>query len=132
MNKEKKPDLVVWDEEKGYNSKSLTYGTSVSAPAIKMDDVASWKEASVVKVNHQFKTRYDELVEEARKLADEYNWNEIVYTASYSFQPVIGQMYHLYMKKDESLFLSLISPSEWKQKFIASFKLDSTEKWVKL
>ena len=118
----KKPDLVVWDEENGYYAKSLAYGTSTSAPVIKLDDVEGWKQQAAIKVNHQFKTRYDELVEEARKLADEYNWNEIVYTASYSFQPVIGQIYHLYMKKDESLFLSLISPSEWKQKFIASFK----------
>jgi hypothetical protein len=132
MNKEKKPDLVVWDEEKGYNSKSLTYGTSVSAPAIKMDDVASWKEASVVKVNHQFKTRYDELVEEAKKLFDEYNWNDTVYNSEYSFIPVVGHTYHLYMRDDETLFLSLISPNEWNRKFIASFTLDSTEKWVKI
>jgi hypothetical protein len=128
----RKPDMVVWDEEKGYNSKLLPYGTNSSAPAINLEDVEGWKKLGAIKVNHQLKTRYDELVEEARKLVDEYNWNEVVYTASYSFQPVIGQTYHLYMKNDETLFLSLIMPHEWTQKFIASFKLDSTEKWIKL
>lgn len=128
----KKPDIVVWDKEKGYYAKSLTYGTNSSAPAIKLEDVEGWKQLGAIKVNQQLKTRYEELVEEAKKLADEYNWNEIVYTASYSFQPVIGQTYHLYMKNDETLFLSLIMPHEWNQKFISSFKLDSTEKWIKL
>lgn len=132
MSKDKKPDSVVWDEEKGYISNILPYGTNNSAPAIKLDDVDSWKNASKVKVNHQFKTRYDELVAEAQKLADEINWNELVYNSEYSFIPVIGQTYHLYMRKNDSLFLSLISPSEWTQKFIASFVLDSSEKWVKI
>jgi len=129
---EKKPDLIVWDEQRGYYAKSLTYGTNTSAPAIKLEDVEGWKQQSAVKVNHQFKTRYDELVEEAKKLLDEYDWNKIVYTAKYSFQPVIGHTYHLYMNDDETLFLSLIEPHEWKRKFIASFKLDSTEKWLKV
>lgn len=129
---EKKPDVVVWDEEKGYIAKLLEYGTSNSAPAIKLDDVGAWKRQAAIKVNHQLKTRYEELVEEAKKLVDEYNWNELVYTASYSFQPIVGQIYHLYIRNDEKLFLSLISPSEWKQKYIATFKLDSTEKWIKI
>lgn len=131
-NKLKKPDQVVWDEEKGYYAKTLPYGTNNSAPAIKLEDVESWKQHGVIKVNHQLKTRYEELVDEAKKLIDEYNWNEVVYTAKYSFQPVIGNTYHLYIKNDESLFLSLIEPHEWKQKFIASFKLDSSEKWIKI
>lgn len=131
-NKIKKPDTVVWDEELGYNSKSLTYGTNVSAPSIKLDDVDGWKQSAVIKVNHQFKTRYDELIEEARKLIDEYNWNETVYNSEYAFIPIIGHTYHLYIRDNETLFLSLISPQEWNQKFIASFKLDSSEKWIKI
>jgi hypothetical protein len=131
-NKSKKPDLVVWDETRGYYASSLTYGTNVSAPAIKLEDVDTWKQRSANKVNQQLKSKYDELVEEVKKLADEYKWNELIYTAKYSFQPVIGEIYHLYMKNDETLFLSLINPNEWKQKYIASFKLDSSEKWLKI
>mgnify|MGYP000598406580 CR=1 FL=1 len=42
--KNSKPDLVVWDEEKGYYQKELTYGSNVGAPAIKMEDVGGWKQ----------------------------------------------------------------------------------------
>lgn len=128
----KKPDLVVWDEKKGYHAKLLPYGTNTSAPAIQLEDVEGWKRNAAIKVNHQLKTKYEELVEEAQKLIDEYNWNELIYTSQYSFQPVVGHTYHLYIKEDESLFLSLVKPNEWNQKYIASFKLDSTEKWIKI
>ena len=57
---------------------------------------------------------------------------EPVYTAQFNFQPVMGETYHLYMREDESVFLSLIPPNAWKQKYIASFELDSREKWVKI
>jgi len=30
------------------------------------------------------------------------------------------------------MFLSLIEPNQWNQKFIASFKLDSNNKWIKI
>ena len=93
----KKPDLVVWDEERGYFSKELTYGSSVGAPAIKLEDVKGWKANQANEVNKQFKTKYEELKEEFSKLVDEVNWNELVYSSSYSFIPVIGQTYHLYV-----------------------------------
>ena len=38
-DEKKKPDLVVWNEEKGYYAKELTYGRNIGAPAIKLDDV---------------------------------------------------------------------------------------------
>ena len=128
----KKPDLVVWDEEKGYYSKELTYGSNVGAPAIKLEDVKGWKANQANEVNKQFKTKYEELKEEFSRLVDEVNWNELVYSSSYSFIPVIGQIYHLYVGKSEELFLSLIGPNEWKQQHVGSFKLDSTYKWIKI
>ena len=70
--------------------------------------------------------------EEFQKLIDEVNWNDLVYTSKYSFIPVMGEIYHLYIKDDESMFLSLISPDQWRQKHIGSFKLDSTQKWIKV
>jgi hypothetical protein len=130
--KNSKPDLVVWDEEKGYYQKELTYGSNVGAPAIKMEDVGGWKQTQANIANKQFKSRYDELKEEFQKLIDEVNWNDLVYTSNYSFIPVMGEIYHLYIKNDDSMFLSLISPNQWKQKHIGSFRLDSTQKWIKV
>ena len=131
MKKKKIPDLVVYDEEKGYYQRELTYGSNIGAPAIQHDDVKGWKQQQVLKANKQFKTKYEELKQEFEKLIDEVNWNQIVYTSKYSFVPVVGETYHLYLKEDDTTFLSLIGPKEWPMKYIGSFKLDSNQKWIK-
>lgn len=131
MKKKKIPDLVVYDEEKGYYQRELTYGSNIGAPAIQHDDVKGWKQQQVLKANKQFKTKYEELKQEFEKLIDEVNWNQIVYTSKYSFVPVVGETYHLYLKEDDTTFLSLIGPKEWPMKYVGSFKLDSNQKWIK-
>jgi hypothetical protein len=129
----KKPDIIVWSEEKGYYSKELIYGSNLSAPVIKLEDVKGWRIREVVNVNHQFLTKYEELKKEAEKLFDEYNWNELIYHhTEYNFIPVIGQTYHLYKRKNGNFFLSLIDPNQWKKEFIGSFILTSSNKWVKV
>jgi Protein of unknown function (DUF2452) len=129
----KKPDLVVWDEERGYYPRELTFGSNLGAPAIQADNVDGWKLAKIKDVNTEFETRYNELLVEAQKLKDEYEWNRIIYTeVKYNFQPIIGKIYHLYTKEDDTMFLSIIDPSSWKMKYIGSFKLNSANKWVKL
>jgi len=130
--KKKKPDLVVWDENKGYYQRELTYGSNQGAPAIKLENVTGWKESQILSVNKQFKSRYEELKEEFQKLVNEVNYNELVYSSNYSFIPVVGETYHLYSKDDGTTFMSLISPEQWNQKHLGTFKLDSTNKWVKL
>lgn len=131
MKKKKIPDLVVFDEERGYYQRELTYGSNIGAPAIQHDDIKGWKQQQVIKANKQFKTKYDELKQEFEKLVDEVNWNQVVYSSQYSFVPVVGETYHLYLKKDDTTFLSLIGPNEWPMKYIGSFKLDSNQKWIK-
>lgn len=133
MKKKKKPDLVVWSEEKGYYPRELTYGSNLGAPAIKVDNIDGWKQAKVQEVNDRFKTKYDELMAEAQKLVEDYNWNDFIYTkAEYTFQPVVGHVYHLYKRQDDSVFLSIITPMEWKMDCIGSFVLDSANKWVRI
>ena len=131
--KRKKPDLVVWDEERGYYPRELTYGSNLSAPAIKLENVDGWRLAKVKDVNSEFKARYDELIAEAERLKEEYNWNEILYgKTQYNFQPTVGNIYHLYSREDDSLFLSIIEPSSWNKNHIASFRLESNNKWTKI
>lgn len=130
--KKKIPDLVVFDEEKGYYARELTYGSNAGAPAISIEDVQGWKQNQAGKANKQFKKKYDELKEEFKKLVDEVNWNDLVYSSNYNFKPILGTVYHLYMRADDSMFLSLIDPNTWNQNYIGSFELDSTEKWIKV
>jgi hypothetical protein len=129
----KKPDLVVWSEERGYYPRELTYGSNLGAPAIQADNVDGWKLAKIKDVNSDFEARYNELMAEAQKLKNEYEWNDLIYTkVQYSFQPTVGHVYHLYSRDDKSMFLSIVEPNSWKMKYIASFKLDSTNKWIKI
>ena len=133
MSKEKKkPDLVVWDEEKGYYANALTYGSNLSAPSIQMDDVAGWKQGQAQKANKVFVKKYNELKEEFRELVEEVNWNDLVYSSNYNFLPVIGETYYLYRKSDGSLFLSVILPSEWNMDYVGATRLESNNKWIKL
>ena len=125
---EEKPDQVVWTKEKGYYQKGLTYGSNVSAPAINLENINGWKQSNVDLTQEEIAAR----VQEYERLVHEVQLNELVYSSKYSFTPVMGQVYHLYSKADESLFLSLISPDTWKQQYIGSFKLDTDHKWIKV
>lgn len=122
----KKPDNVV------DNPGLLPYGSNVGAPAIKQEDVSLWKTEGVVKTNNYFKSRYEEIKEEYRKLIEEFEWNRLVYESKFTFTPIKGHTYHLYQRDNGTLFLSLIEPECWNQIFIGSFKLDSNDKWIKI
>lgn len=130
--KKERPDNVVFSDENGYNAGLLTYATNVGAPAIKMDDVVSWKSRGISNVNKEFENKFNELKMQYENLMEEYEWNELVYGARFSFEPVIGEIYHLYRGDDGINFLSLISPAEWNKEHIGTFKLNSGKKWVVL
>lgn len=126
MGTKKKPDQVA------DNPGLLPYGSNVGAPAIKPDDIATWKVEKVVKTNNYFSTRYEEIKEEYRKLIEQYEWNKLVYESDFRFEPIKGRVYFLYQKQQGKLFLSLIEPELWNEIFIGAFKLDSEDKWIKV
>jgi len=129
----KKPDLVVWDEDKGYYARSLTYGSNQGAPVIKIDDVTGWRQSNVNDLNSRFKAEYEELFNQAKKLKEEFEWNEFIYTkVTYTFLPTVGHTYHVYEKDDGSFFMSIIEPTSWNQVYVASTRLESTNKWIKI
>ena len=122
----KKPDNVA------DNPGLLPYASNVGAPAIIVDDIKHWKQPRVANVNKQFLSKFEELKQEYQKLIDEYKWNDLVYKSKFSFEPVINETYYLYSKVDGELFLSLISPDQWNQNYVASFKYNYDNKWIKI
>ena len=128
----KKPDQIVWNEEDGYNAALLPYATNVGAPAIVKEDINGWKQRGVNRVNHQLKAKFEELRAEYQQMIEELQWNELVYSSKFSFEPVIGEEYHLYIGDDGNVFLSLIEPNQWKRECIGSFRLNSEQKWMKI
>ena len=126
----KRPDNVVYDEREGYNANLLSYPTNVGAPVIQVNDLVSWKSRGITAVNKEFEIKFNELKEQYDALIRDYEWNEMVYNAQFSFEPVIGEIYHLYRNANGVLFLSLIGPNEWNKEHIGTFKLNSDKKWL--
>ncbi len=122
----KRPDNV------SDNPGLLPYGSNVGAPAIITTNIEHWKEPRVSDVNKQFQERFEGLKNEYQKLIEEYKWNDLVYKAKFSFEPVIGKIYHLYYGTDGKIFLSLIQPNEWNREHIGSFKYNHDNKWIKI
>ena len=130
MIKSKRPDNVVYSEDQGYNASLLPYATSVGAPIIKIDDLVSWKSRGITSVNKEFQNKFDELKNQYEKLIEEFEWNELVYNSKFAFEPVIGEIYHIFIGNDGLNFLSLISPQEWNKEHVGTVKLNSDKKWI--
>ncbi|MEO6177071.1 MAG: DUF2452 domain-containing protein [Flavobacterium circumlabens] len=128
--KKDKPDNIVFSEEHGYNASLLPYATSVGAPVIKADDLAGWKSMGIHKVNKEFESKFNELKAQYQNLIEEFQWNELLYNARFSFEPIVGEIYHLYKDNNGVNFLSLIAPEEWNKEHVGTFRLNSDKKWV--
>jgi hypothetical protein len=122
----KKPDNVA------DNPGLLPYGTNVSAPSIKPTDLTTFKKNGLDKVTKVFDRRYKEIVEQAETLQKTFLITQTVYESKYKFEPIIGEIYHLYEDSDGGFSLSIISPSEWNKKHVYSVVLNSDMTWTKI
>ena len=131
--KDKKPDQIVFDEKTGrYDASIKEYGTNVGAPSIAKNNLSTWKNVGISKVNHMLKQKFDELQKEYEQLLEEHKWNDLIYTTEYNFEPIIGEIYHLYQREDESIFLSVIPPDNFNFHCIGSFQLTFEKIWKKI
>lgn len=129
-----RPDNVSFDKTtQTYNSSLLPYGTNIGAPSIQPDGLSTWKTSSINSFNHTFNDKIDQVKKEYQRLIDEYKINELLYSSKMGFEPIIGQVYHLYAKDNiDEQFLSLIPPESWKKEYLGSYKLSSDKVWNKI
>lgn len=133
MDKNKKPDNVVFNTEtQQYDAALKPYATSVNAPVITTTDSIAWKNRSINKVNHKLKSRYAELKVEYEKMMQEYEYNKLIFSAKFTFEPIIGEIYHLYKKENNEAFLSIIAPNECHFHALGSFYLSADQIWKKI
>lgn len=134
MNKKsKKPDQVVYNEDsEKYEAGLLPYATNSGAPKITSTDLTGWKNANVSKVNHQIETEFEALKSKYEQLMLQYEYNHLIYSAEFSFEPIVGKTYHLYEKSSGEVFLSIISPNECNFNFKGSFKLNEDKMWIRV
>ena len=132
-DEEKKPDLVVFNEEsQQYDAALKPYGTSASSPVITPLNTASWKNDGIQRVNKQFKSKFDEVKKEYEALIEQFQYNDLIYNAKFSFEPIFGEHYHLYHTKNKEPFLSIISPEQCSFEYIGSFRLNTDKMWEKI
>ena len=110
----------------------LSYPSHVGAPKIDVPDLSSFKRNGTDKVNKIYDTKYKELMQDAENLYKSFIINQEVYESSYRFEPIIGQIYHLYEDVKGNKFLSLIEPNMWRQKHVYSVILNSDMVWIKI
>jgi len=126
----KYPDNIVFDYKKNeYNAYKKEYPTTSSAPKFSVDLI---DKTLPHECKNYFETQLKELQNKYQEIKEEYEWTELIYKANYRFKPDIGATYHLYKKSENSNFLSLIEPENWKAEYLGSFKLLSYGKWVKI
>jgi hypothetical protein len=122
----KRPDNVA------DNPGLLPYGSNIGAPSIKPTDLTTFKKNGLDKVNKVFDRRYKELLEQAESLQKSFLITQTIYESKYKFEPIIGEIYHLYEDLDGRYSLSLIGPSEWNKKYVYSVVLNSDMTWTRI
>ena len=133
MKEKKKPDLVVWDEQQGYDALQKAYPTNVGAPAFSLPDVQLARTHAAKKMMDAFEQERQEILEQIQHLYDEFNLSVMVWQSKISFEPVIGKTYFLY-DLSSGKTLSLLAPDEWgkRDQFIGAFQLTSDSKWKRV
>ena len=123
---DKKPDNYV------ENPGIMPYGTDLSAPSIRPENIENWKNSKIIKVNKEFSNRYEFLKKQYDDLIEEFKWNDMIYGSKFNFEPVVGETYYLYYGQNGKKFLSLIEPNQWNKEHIGTFTLNFDNKWIKI
>jgi Protein of unknown function (DUF2452) len=117
--------------EEKKNPNALTHGITPSAPAsLKPVEIDKWIGKVEPTFKHYYQERYDDLVRQYEQLAHDYNINKMCYEASLGFEPNMGQIYHLYRRKDGTTFLSLVEPQHaYFGEHLGSYRLNAQYAW---
>jgi hypothetical protein len=149
MTKEKKPKPINVDEidldllkKKTTDMPGLLeYAHSVGGFSVIPTEVGAIKGRAMKAMQGQTQKQMDQIYEQMKLLAKQVNElkdrvevSNLIYDAEISFQPVIGEVYHLYEKTDGKQVLSLVSPEEWGdkipfKKYIAKVTLLADHTW---
>lgn len=106
----------------------LPYPPSRLAPRIVPQDLTNFKTRGIGRVERELRQELIELRERYLAVIDAFNWNKLIYESQISFEPVTGEVYHLY-EMSEGRRLSMIGPREWRQKWLGSFRLNADGRW---
>jgi hypothetical protein len=122
----------------------LPYASSVGSVAIRPTKEGVIKHKALSAMEEQTNMQLDQirqqielLAKQAQEIRKRKELSMMIYEAKLSFKPQIGQVYHLYERRDGSHLLSLVAPQEWGgsgpfKNFISSVRLLADHTWVEL
>jgi hypothetical protein len=97
----------------------LPYPHHVGGIVVKPEDTGKIKSRALTAMReqttiqmHQIQKQVELLMQQANDLKERVDISEKIYLADLSFEPIIGQTYHLYIKQ-EVYKLLLIGPEDW-------------------
>ena len=99
-------------------------------------ELDNWESMQKQTVFNYFQGKYKEINNEIEKFNNDLYWNKIITNSNTNITIIIGKPYSLYKKNNNSYFLSLISPEEWKKplkniEFVDVFIKSSNGLWLK-
>ena len=109
----------------------MTYGTSTLAPKIDLPDTDGFKRHTADKVKKIFTKKLEELKQEFDDTMKKVELNKLVLSAEIRFEPKTGMHYYLYKRDNDTTFLSMIPPNEWKTgpNYLGTFAINSDGVW---
>lgn len=134
-------DLEDLKDKSSDNPGLISFPHSIGSAVIKPEDKGKIKGRAMAAMKEQTEHQLHQLYEQMRTLVRQANGiknrvkvSERIYQAMMNYEPIIGQIYHLYEKENEDDLLSMISPDEWGKdmpfkSFIASVRLLSDHTW---
>lgn len=131
MKEKKEEKHTLPDEENRLNL--MPYPTSTLSPQIIPNDLTSFKSRGSTAVEKELRQQMKEMKEKYDSIIDSFNWNKLVYESEFGFEPVMGQIYHLYQIEGSVRRLSMVPPEDWKQyRWIGSFRLNVDRRWEEI
>ncbi len=114
--------------------------THVASPIIRPVDKGKIRSIALETVAQQadqqismLRKQAELLMQQAKEIENRVKVSEEIYAADMNFEPVIGQLYHLYERDNGTRLLSMLSPEDWgkslKFTFIATVRLLGDRSW---
>lgn len=85
----------------------MSYPVSTLSPKITPTDLSSFKSRGISEIERDLQQKLTEIREQYLATIDHFNWNKLIYEADISFEPIVGETYHLYEIRGRKL-LSMI------------------------
>ncbi|SDM08675.1 Protein of unknown function [Catalinimonas alkaloidigena] len=125
MHADDEPEFFEIDPDKmAENPGLLPYAHTVGSAVIRPEDKGKLKGRAVAAMHQQTDRQLRQLYEQmqtlalqAKALKQRVEVSERIYVSDMSFEPVIGNTYYFYERKNGTDVLSMVAPHEWGRSF---------------